>query len=121
MFFILWTSLKITFAVLILSPSERDIVHLLSLASYVSSARLTVLVLVQFTLFIYFLLKRLDLLANLLTESIQSRRLNRYDAFAVISLQYPVFRDLMSTINAAFTVQVSGMILIISVYASDQL
>jgi hypothetical protein len=101
-----WTIAKSILSFLLLKPEQRDLTHMLSLASYIFTTNLIAVVQLQFMFFSFSILNRYKVFANSLTESPRLPGLSLRESMKIFSIQHATLSRAVIVINSTFTVQV---------------
>lgn len=98
---------KIVLGVKILTPDQRDSVHLMSIASYAFITELTAVVTFQFIFFSFSVQRRFEVFVKILMLDLKFNSNCQKHIVKMYSNQYTILTSVIEKINATFSIQVN--------------
>lgn len=98
---------KFVMAVKILTPDQRDSVHLMAIASYAFITELTAVVTFQFIFFSFSAQRRFEVFVKILMIDLKLNPKCQQNTVKMYSNQYTILTSIIEKINATFSIQVN--------------
>jgi len=103
-----WLAAKSLISFALLDSTQRDAIHLLSLASYVLSSGLIAVVTFQFNFFSFCLEQRYRVFVENFVDAAAESRFEEDNLIKIYSIQFTILTKIVERLNGTFSIQVNA-------------